>query len=115
MSPVGLLAAIAGCAVTVVGLGAYQAWWSVVFAIGGLAVAFLAERQVAPGRSFAIASALTGSILLAGMSIFLLYGSGWGGVPWFAAAVGSIATAILLGVVARRLLRQPPPRDIPER
>lgn len=50
-SPVGLVALVAGCTVSVVGLGAYQAWWTVVFAIGGFAVAPVTQRQVEPGRS----------------------------------------------------------------
>jgi hypothetical protein len=107
-SPVGLVALVAGCAISVVGLGAYQAWWTVVFAIGGFAVALLTQRQVAPGRSIAIGSAIAGSLLLAGMSLFLLYGSGWGGTPWLVASVASIVVAILLLVFARRLLRQRP-------
>jgi apolipoprotein N-acyltransferase len=110
-SSVGIAAAIVGCAVTVVGLAAYQAWWTVVFAIGGLAVAFLSERDVAPARSMAIGLAIGGSILLAGMSVFFLFGSGWGGTPWFVASIASIVTAIILGFLARRLLRQRPARD----
>jgi hypothetical protein len=107
-SPVGLVAPIAGCAIAVVGLGLYQAWWTVVFAIGGFAVALLTQRQMAPARSIAIGSAVSGAILLAGMSLFLLYGSLFGESLWLVASVGSIVAAILLLLVARRLLRQHP-------
>jgi hypothetical protein len=118
-SAVGLVAVIAGCAVAVVGLGAYQAWWTVVFAIGGFAVLLLTQQQMAPARSIAIGSAIAGSILLAGMSLFLLYGSLRGparpceacddtGTMWLVASIASIVTAILLLLVARRLVRARP-------
>lgn len=42
------------------GLGVYQAWWTVVFAFGGLAVALLTQRQIRSTRSIAIGSAGAG-------------------------------------------------------
>lgn len=109
--PVGLAALIAGCAIAVVGLGAYQAWWTIAIAIGGFAVFSLTQHQTTPARALAIGSAVAGSILLAGMSLFLLYGSLFGGVPWFAASIASVVTAVLLVLYARRLFRHRQPRD----
>lgn len=107
--PVGLVAVIAGGAASIIGLGAYQAWWTVVFAIGGFAVALLTLGRVAPARSIAIGLAIAGSLLLGGMSLFLLYGSSFGGgTPWFVAAITAIATAFALLLFARRLLRRRP-------
>ena len=108
ISPVGLVALIAGCAVAVVGLGAYQAWWTIAFAIGGVAVALLSQRQLASARSIAIGSAITGSLLLTGMSIFLLFGTRFGSTVWLVASLASIVTTIMLLVFARRLLRHRP-------
>ena len=108
-SPVGLVAVIAGCVVAVVGLGVYQAWWTVAFLFGGVAVALLLQRRIAPARLLAIGSAISGSVLLGGMSLFLLYGSSFGGgTPWLIASISSIATAAVLMLVARRLLRNRP-------
>jgi hypothetical protein len=118
-SSLGLVALLAGCGVAVVGLGAYQAWWMVVFAIGGFAVALLTQRQLPAERSIAIGSAISGSILLTGMSFFLLYGSlraparpcqdcGDTGTLWLVGSIAAIVTAVLLLILARQLLRSRP-------
>jgi DNA-binding CsgD family transcriptional regulator len=104
VSPVALVAVFTGCAVAVIGMGVYQAWWTAAFLIGGVAVAMLSQRRMASTRLVAIGSAIAGSALFGGMSIFLLYGSAFGGTPWFVAAVASIVSAVLLALVARRLL-----------
>lgn len=106
-SPVGLVAVLAGCAATVIGM-VYEAWWTIAFLIGGVAVGLLAQRQMASARLVAIGATISGSALLAGMSIFLLYGSTFGGTPWLVAAIASIGSAAILLVVARRLLRRRP-------
>lgn len=111
ISPVGLVALIGGCAVAVYGLGWHQAWWTVAFAFGGVAVALLTQGQVAPARSLAVGSAISGSVLLGGMSLFLLFGASFGGgTPWLVASISSIVIAVALLFFARRLLRHRPTR-----
>ena len=104
-SIVGLGALVVGFGITILGLGLYQAWWTIAFSVGGVAIALLSGPGMAAGRLVAIGAALTFAALLAGMSVFLLFGSGWGGLPWLVAAIGSIVLAVLLAVVARRLYR----------
>ena len=116
-SRIGLVAFFAGLAIAIIGLGAYQAWWTIAFAFGGVAVALLSSRGMAAGRLIGVGAGLTVAVLLAGMSVFLLYGSGWGGPPWLAASIGSILISTLLILLARRLYRGAPiatadPRDI---
>lgn len=102
----GPVALVTGCAVAVVGLGAYQAWWTIIFALGGFAVFLLTERRASPARAMLIGSAIAGSALLFGMGLFLLYGSSFGGgTPWLVGSISSIVSAVLLLVVARRLMR----------
>jgi hypothetical protein len=108
-----LAAFAAGCAVTVVGIGLYESWWTAAFAIGGAVVGVIGPRLTAAERPVAIGIAASGAALAGGISAFLLFGSAiGGGAAWFLAGVGSIAGAIVLGTVARRLLRASP-RDIP--
>ena len=118
-SIVGLVAVVVGFGITIVGLGANQAWWTIAFALGSLAVALLSTGGLAATRLIAVGAALTIAALLAGMSVFLFYGSGWGGTPWLAASIGSLLTSILLIVVARHMYRRGSTaaantRDIPE-
>lgn len=101
-SPVGLLALVTGFAVTFIGLGVYQAWWTIAFSIAGFVVALQTEHTSA-SRSLAIGLLVGGAILLGGMSLFLLYASGFGGAPWLAAAIASAALAVALFLVAWRL------------
>jgi hypothetical protein len=114
---ISVLVFATGCALTVVGIGLYQAWWTAAFSIGGALVGVFGLRLHSPTRPIAIGAAASGAALLAGMSVFFLFGSLMrGGIPWFLAGVGSIATAIVLAVVVRRLLKAPArPRDIAER
>ena len=102
---ISLLVFATGCAITVVGIGLYEAWWTAAFLIGSF-VGVLGLRLRSPGRPVAIGAAASGTALLAGMSVFFLFGSLMrGGIPWFLAGVGSIAAAVVLAVVVRRLLR----------
>lgn len=95
-----------GCAITTVGVGLYEAWWTIAFAIGGALVGLFGPRLTSPARPIAIGTAASGVALLAGMSVFFLFGASMrGGVPWFVAAVASIVGAIVLAFVVRRLLR----------
>ena len=103
---ISLLVFATGCALTVVGIGLYEAWWTAAFSIGGGLVGVFGFRLRSPARPLAIGAAASGAALLAGMSVFLLLGSLMGGgIPWLLAGVCSIAGAIVLAVVVRRLLR----------
>jgi hypothetical protein len=114
----GVAVALLGCGITVLGLGMYQAWWAIAFAIGGVAVSFWAQRQGQVLRPLVAGVSIIGALLLLGMGMFLLYGGMSGpAVPciecpdtqwqWFAASAGSIVVALLLVAFARRLLRTP--------
>jgi hypothetical protein len=81
----GLAAAAIGFAMAAVGLGVYQAWWTIAFAVGGLAISWADARgaaavpAVAGGLSFAAMLALgILGLLLVAMGIF---GRGRPGVP----------------------------------
>jgi DNA-binding CsgD family transcriptional regulator len=107
LSRIGLTALIAGSAVTVIGLGFYQAWWTVPFVIGGFIVALLTLGRVSPGRSVAIGSAIIGSLILAGMSLFLFFVTRLS-MTFLVASLVSIVLAIALLLLLRRLLRSRP-------
>lgn len=100
---IGPIALVAGLAIAAIGLGVYQAWWTIAFAIGGVAVDVFERRGRSGPRSIATGAAVTGAALCAGMGVFALYGSAWGGAIWFAAAFALLATSIVLLLVARRL------------
>lgn len=104
-SPIGLAALVVGCATALIGLGAYQAWWTIAFALGGFVIALQTQQAVPATRSIVIGAAAGGSALLAGMSLFLLYGSGFGGALWLVAAIASGLLSILLLVVGWLLRR----------
>jgi hypothetical protein len=100
-----------GCAIAAVGIGLYEAWWTAAFAIGGALVGVFGPRMSSPARPLAIGASASGAALLAGMSIFLLFGSLTpGGIPWLLAAVGSIVAAVILVLVRRLLKRSAQPR-----
>jgi hypothetical protein len=113
---ISLLVFAIGCAIAAVGIGLYEAWWTAAFAIGGALVGLFGPRLTSPTRPIAMGTAASGAALLAGMSVFFLFGSFMrGGAAWFLAAVGSIVAAIVLALVVRRLLRaSAKPRDIRE-
>jgi hypothetical protein len=115
---VRFVALAAGSAVAVIGIAVYEAWWTAAFALGGAAVAVLAPRVLTRARSIAVGTVVSGAILLAGMSVFFLYGSmraparpcedcADAGAMWLAAAFGSIVIAVLLVLLVRRLLAAP--------
>ncbi len=109
---IGLVVFAAGWAIAAIGIAVYEAWWTAAFAIGGSVVALSAPRLSSPVRSIAVGGAASSAVLLAGMSVFFLYGSMWGGTTWLAAAGGSIVTAFVLVLLVRRLLAGPAePRD----
>jgi len=119
-STIGYVALFVGLGIATIGLGAYQAWWIIAFAFGGVAVALLSSRGLAAQRLIALGVALTVAVLLAGMSAFLFYGSLWGGTPWLVASIGSTLTSILLMLLAQRFYRgrsiaTADPRDNAER
>jgi hypothetical protein len=105
-----------GCAITVVGIGLYEAWWTAAFAIGGALVGLFGWRLTSPTHPIAIGTTASGAALLGGMSVFFLFGSMvGGGSAWFVAAIGSIVAAVVLAFVVRRLLRATSkPRDTRE-
>jgi hypothetical protein len=106
-----------GCVLAVVGIGLYEAWWTAAFAVGGALVGLCGPRMSSPVRAVGIGAAASGAALLAGTSIFFLFGSLMrGGLPWLLAALGSIVAAVILVFVVRRLLRPSgPTRDIQRR
>ncbi|HEY4228066.1 MAG TPA: hypothetical protein VGM49_06990 [Candidatus Limnocylindrales bacterium] len=114
---VSVLVYATGCAIAVVGIGIYEAWWTAAFAIGGALVGLAGLRLTSPARPVAIGAAASGAALLGGMSVFLFFGTLLGGgSPWFLAAVGSVLTAIVLLFVVRRLLMASAgPHDLPGR
>jgi hypothetical protein len=97
------VALVTGCAITVIGLGAYEAWWTIAFAVAGLVVAIQTQQQTPASLSLAIGLLVGGAVLSAGMSLFLLFGSGRGGAPWLAASIATAVLAVAFLVVARRL------------
>jgi hypothetical protein len=44
----GVIAITAGCAVAVVGLAQYEAWWTIAVAIAGVSIAVLAQPELRP-------------------------------------------------------------------
>jgi hypothetical protein len=112
---VSLVLFAVGCAITAIGVGLYEAWWTIAFAVGGALVGAVGPRLTSPGRSIAIGTTASGAALLIGMSAFFLFGTSISGsLAWLAAAVGSILGAIVLVLVARRLLTAPArPNDGP--
>jgi hypothetical protein len=73
---VGPLAAIAGIAVALVGVGVYQAWWTVVFVIAGGLVAVLHRQGLRLIHTIAIGAAVAISLALGGLGAFLTIMSG---------------------------------------
>jgi hypothetical protein len=105
---VGLIALAVGCVVAVAAIVTYEAWWTIAFAFGGAAVAIFERRGHSPSRSVASGVAIGGALVLAGMALFLLYGSlVGGGAKWFVASVASAVVAVLLVIVVwrRRVVR----------
>jgi hypothetical protein len=103
---VSLLVFAVGCGITSIGVGLYEAWWTIAFAIGGALVGLFGPRLTSPARPLAIGTAASGAALLAGMSVFFLFGGvTWGGTPWLLAGFGSMVAATVLALVVRRLLK----------
>jgi len=72
----GALAVIAGAAVAIVGLGLYQAWWTVVFPIGGAVVAMLERRGVRAVDALISGGAIAAALASGGVGAFLVVMSG---------------------------------------
>jgi hypothetical protein len=102
LSAVRVLALVVGVGLALFGVGVYQAWWAIAFAVGGLSVALL-PSHVGPVRGLAFGAAIAAAGVLGGMSLFLLYGAMWGGTWWLLAAIGSLVSAAALVLVASRL------------
>ena len=113
----GRIAFAAGVTLTAIGIGVYQAWWTIVFAIGGTVIALAVAQSRSATRSIGIGSAVIGGAIAAGTGLFLLYGSTFTGrrpcddcadvAPlWVASGVGSILLALVLVAVAWRLSRR---------
>jgi hypothetical protein len=113
----GLAVALVGCVAAVYGLGVYQAWWTIAFAIGGVAVGFWAQRDDAILRPLVAGISFVGALLLVGVGLFLLYG--WMVGParpcpecadtrwqWLAASAASIVVAMTFVAFSRLLLRR---------
>lgn len=114
---VGLLVLAAGCAVAAIGLLAYQAWWTIAFAVGGVAAAILGRGRSNPTRTLGVGLEFSGSGLLAILGVFLVYGSQYAsarpcdectdpGPTWLAAGLGSIGLAVFLAILAVRGTRR---------
>jgi hypothetical protein len=113
---VGLAAAAIGFAIAAFGLGVYQAWWTIAFALGGLAIYWAHARGAAAVPAIVggltitalLALGVTG-LLLAAMGIF---GRGrpdvapGGGVPLLLLGLGVFAAAIVGLAVTMRYLRR---------
>ena len=112
----GLAAAAVGFAIAAFGLGAYQAWWTIVFAIGGLAVAWADLRGAASAPAITVGLAIAAILALGLLGVFLVVMSSFagrrpdlpsgGGVPILllglaAIAVASVALAITIRYVRR--------------
>lgn len=111
VSRVRLVALVVGFGVSLFGVGVYQAWWMTAFALGGLSVALM-PAEAPPVRGLMFGAAVTGAGLLAGMSIFLLYGAMWGATWWLLASVASVLAAVALALLASRLRRGAVTRDM---
>ena len=98
----GLIALMAGVSVTYVGVHDYEAWWTIAFTPGGLAIAALTWRGATAGRAIVTGVAFTAALLMLGMGIFaVVLGSGY--ASWLAAGIGLIVGgAVLLLVLVRR-------------
>ncbi|HJP87448.1 MAG TPA: hypothetical protein VJ850_00210 [Candidatus Limnocylindrales bacterium] len=114
--PVGAIAFAVGCALAVAGLGLYQAWWTIVFPIGGFVAYAIGRDGAAPGRTIALGAGVAGALALGGMGLFLVVMSPFScaqapcpeGVPplllvGIAALAGSVAA---LGFIARTARRR---------
>ena len=100
--PVGLIVLAAGF-VAGYGVGKYEAWWTIAIALGGAVVAIQESRGRSAGRAVAAGAGFTAASLLAGMALFLLFGSLMGGgTSWFAASAASLVTSIALLSLLRR-------------
>jgi hypothetical protein len=112
----GLAAATIGFALAAIGLGVYQAWWTIAFAAGGLAVSWADARGAAAvpavigGLSFAAVLALgILGMLLAAMGIF---GRGRPGVspgdnlPLLLLGLGVLTAAVVGLAITTRFIRR---------
>jgi hypothetical protein len=115
LSP-GVLAIVVGCAVAVAGLGLYQAWWTVVFPIGGAIVAILERRGVRAVEAVVVGAATASALAMGGIGAFLSLMSGRScarppcpdGPPLLLiAGLGALlASAVVLAIVAAHVRRR---------
>jgi hypothetical protein len=100
--PVSLVALASGL-VAGFGVGKYEAWWTIGIALGGVALAIQDWRGRSAGRAIATGAGVTAAAILAGMGMFLLFGSLLGGgTTWFAASAASIVISVGLLLFLRR-------------
>ena len=109
-------AAAVGLGIAFYGLGKYEAWWTIAFAIGGLAVLLVAPRQPA-GRAVIVGAAVAGLVAIGMLGTFLMLISQFArgdGVPWLASGASLLLGALLLLAFVIRYARRSAPRPLRE-
>ena len=69
---VGIVGLAIGLGIAAYGLGRYEAWWTVAFAIGGVAVAIADFRRVRTARAVIAGVAIAVSVAVALLGVFLV-------------------------------------------
>jgi hypothetical protein len=108
-------AAALGFGIAFYGLGKYEAWWTIAFAIGGLAVLIVPRRQPV-SRVLLVGAAVAGLVSLGMLGAFFVAMSpfadarpdlpGGNGVRFLASGVAMLLGALVgLGLVVRSVRR----------
>lgn len=111
-----LAAAAVGFAIAAFGLGVYQAWWTLAFAVGGLAIAWADIRGSASAPAIVGGLAIAAILALGFLGVFLVVMSPFagrrpdlppgGGVPILLLGFGALAVASLALAVTIRYMRR---------
>lgn len=94
----GYVALVIGCALAVIGLVGYEAWWTIAFAIAGITVAIFAQPDHRPLR-YAVATLDAIVLILAGTAAAFVgvLSRQWGGPCIGEACRRPASDALLLG------------------
>jgi hypothetical protein len=117
-----LASAAVGVIVALYGLGKYEAWWTIAFAIGGLAILLFDARHPA-WKAIAVGGITAGVIALGMLGLFLIAMSPFAdarpdlprgnGIRVLVAGAGMLVAAVAGAGLTLRFARRPPgPRAV---
>jgi protein-S-isoprenylcysteine O-methyltransferase Ste14 len=109
---VGIVGLAIGLGIAAYGLGRYEAWWTVAFAIGGVGVAIADFRRVrtVPAVIAGIAIAVSVAVGLLGVFLVVMSPLARGdGIPLLSAGLGALLVAAVSLVVTVRYARRSTP------